>query len=161
MNAAHAHLVLNHFPLIGVVFAVGIGAVGLMLSRPTVVRTAFWLIVVSGVFALPTYLSGNAAEDTVEEIVAEESLIDAHEDAGKLAALATGVLGAIALVGLVWFRRRDINRGFASIVLLIALFVGGVLAYAGNLGGKIMHPEIRSEDSVVPVNPHSDELDDD
>lgn len=161
MNPAYAHLVLNHFPLIGVIFALALGTIALIRSQSAVLRTSFWLLLVSGVVALPTYVSGNSAEDIVEDYGANHDYLEAHEDAGKLAAIFAGILGGLALVGLVWFRRRDIGRPYAVLVLVAALFTGGYLAYTANLGGKIMHPEIRSETPATPAGTSYDDRDHD
>ncbi len=160
MNTAHAHLVLNHFPLIGIIFAVGIGAYAVLRSKQPILRVAFWLLIVSGVMALPTFLTGESAEDVVEAFNADHDFLEAHEDAGKLAAILTGILGGLALIGLVVYRRRDLGRPYALLVLAAAVVAGGFLVNAANIGGKIMHPEIRSSTALTPGN-YSSEDDDD
>lgn len=152
MDPAHAHLVLNHFPLIGIIFALGIGGYALFRKKQPVLRVAFWLLVVSGAMALPTFLSGESAEDVVEAYNADDRFMEAHEDAGKLAAILTGVLGGLALIGLVVYWKRDIGRPYAMLVLVAAVVAAGFLANAANIGGKIMHPEIRSGTALAPGN---------
>ncbi|MDX1438825.1 MAG: hypothetical protein R3284_02875 [Rubricoccaceae bacterium] len=157
MNGAHLHLLLNHFPIIGVIFACGIGGFALMISNQAVLRVALWLIVLSGALALPTYLTGEPAEEIVEEFGANHDFLEAHEDMGKLAAIGTGMVGALALFGLIWFRKKEISRLFSVLVLAAAVFVGGLLVYTGNLGGKIMHPELSSGQPVGSVEQYDDD----
>ena len=157
MNAAHAHLILNHFPVIGVIFAIGISVYVLFRQEQAVFRVALFLLVVSGALSLPVYLTGESSEELVEEVGAGEQYIEVHEEAAKVAAISTGALGILALVSLWWFRQREIGRMFVLATLVLGMVVGGLLTYTGYAGGKIMHTEIHSGSPSGPGASYSDD----
>ncbi|GAB5550111.1 MAG: hypothetical protein SangKO_098710 [Sandaracinaceae bacterium] len=149
MSAAHLHLILNHAPLFGILFG-SLGLVWAFARRDDPIgRGALALLVLAGALALPVYLTGEEAEDLVEgQVGVSEAALDAHEDAALGAAIATGVLGGIALVLLVGFRTRALPRALTGSVLVLAVAAGGWIGYVANLGGKINHPEIRDSRAV-------------
>jgi hypothetical protein len=72
-------------------------------------------------------------------------LIEAHQDAALLAYLFMEITGAVAWFGLWQYRRNSrIGRGTLAVVLLLSMATTGLMANAGNLGGRIRHPEILS-----------------
>ncbi|MBD3403487.1 hypothetical protein GF420_11370 [candidate division GN15 bacterium] len=152
MNAAHAHLILNHLPVIGLLFGIGFLLVGLLRKHDTLIRSAFTIFIIVSIATIPVFLSGEAAEDVVENLPGvEEAYIHAHEEAGETALIAMIVLGLISIAGLWVFRFMNrIRMTAAGLVLVLSLVVAGWMAYTANLGGEIRHPEIR-EDFIEPV----------
>lgn len=154
MNAAHIHLLLNHFPLVGFVFSFLILALGLYLSDESYIRAGLLVILIAGFLAVPTYLTGEPAEEVIEKLPAfSEKIVETHEEAAELAILFIS-LTTLAAGGALWM---SIKRKVASKVVLkfvLALnFVSLVLiGQTNNLGGKISHTEIRSEVSQLPTN---------
>ena len=146
MNAAHLHLVLNHIPVLGTVFGLGLLAFGLLRRSEDVERVALGLLVVTALFAVPAYLTGEPAEDAVESRPGvARGLIEQHEAAAGAAFVGMLVLGGLALVGGIGFRgRRPIPAWFGGCVLLGALIVSGMMAWTAKLGGQVSHPEIRA-----------------
>ena len=144
MNAAHLHLVLNHAPLFGVLFgALGL-AVALLRRSDDMARLSLGLLLIGGLLAVPAKLTGEEAEEIVEEIGGiSHDVIHEHEEAGETATIAAGLLGLVALGGLLGFRQRAVPRGFLAAVLLGSLAVGGWVGYTNYLGGQIRHTEIR------------------
>lgn len=149
MTAAHLHLVLNHAPLFGVVFA-SLGLVWSLVGKNDgVARASLGLLVLAGILVVPVYLTGEEAEDVVEgRVGVSEASIEAHEEAALGAAIATGVVGLLGLVLLVGFRNREIPRAATEFALVLALAAAGWIGYVANLGGQINHPEIRDEAMV-------------
>lgn len=145
MSAAHLHLVLNHAPLFGLVFASLGLAWALSRRNDGVARASLGLLVLAGILVLPVYLSGDNAEDLVEgQPGVSEAAIEAHEERALGAAVATGVVGAVALLVLLGFRTRAaLPRSATALVLVLALVAGGWMGYVASLGGQINHPEIR------------------
>lgn len=144
MSAAHLHLALNHAPLFGLVFAVLGLAWALVRKDDGVARASLGLLVLAGLLVLPVYLSGEEAEDLVEgQVGVSHDAIEAHEDAALGAAVAVGVVGAVALIILISFRGRALPRAVTALTLVLALAVAGWVGYVANLGGQINHPEIR------------------
>lgn len=146
MNSAHIHLLLNHIPAIGL----GIGFVLLIIAAarrsPELVKICFGLFVVMALVAIPTYLTGEGAEEVVRNLPGvSEAVIEEHEEAALPALVAIEVLGAVALIGLVLSRRSDtIPKWPVAVSLILALVVGAMMIRTSNLGGQVRHTEIRS-----------------
>jgi hypothetical protein len=145
MTAPQFHLMLNHIPVIGTLFVVVALAAGVMFRSAPLQR--FGLVVLVGValVAVPVFLSGEPTEERVERLAGvSSSSIEAHEGAARIATIALGFLGLLALAGLIRGRARATVRGFASVVLVLTLGLSGLLAWTAHLGGRIRHPEIRA-----------------
>jgi uncharacterized membrane protein len=144
MNWAHLHLMLNHLPVVGSLFAVGLVLYAVLRKSPELQKAGLGLLVVVALTALPAFLTGEPAEHAVEELpgVSEEA-IEHHEEAASLALAAALVTGAVAAVGLALSRREGVPS--RRLVLVCAVLALGTLALMGrtaNLGGRIRHPEI-------------------
>lgn len=145
-TGAHLHLVLNHWPII-------VPMLGLLLlafawlrhSEPTG-RTGLAFLIGGALAALPVYLTGEDAEEAVERAPGvTEALIERHEDAGLIAAVALGVLGVFALWALWRYRRPGaLPRWVLTTALSGALVGSGLMAWVGLLGGQIRHTEVRT-----------------
>lgn len=145
MDAAHLHLVLNHVPVLGTIFGLLLLLFGLMRREVVLVKTSLVVFVVSGVAAGAAYLTGEPAEEFVEHLAGvSAAAVESHENAGFYALISAGVLGLFALGGLFFFNKR-LPRPFAVTVVILALAVGGMMAWTANLGGQIRHSEIRSD----------------
>lgn len=146
MSPAHLHLILNHFPLIGFVFSILVLAVGLWRANQDFLRAGFLIIVVSGLFAIPTFLTGEPAEDMLEKSPGfSKELVEEHEKAADFALTFVEITAVAALASLV----LSIKKGRAPKALVIAttvlnIFTLTVIARTNYLGGQISHPEIRS-----------------
>jgi uncharacterized membrane protein len=146
MSAAHVHLVLNHVPALGVVFAGVLLAIGLLRRQSGLQRLAFAFLAAFAVLAIPVYLTGESAEHLAERLPGvNEAAIDRHEGAAKATIVAVEILGGLALVGLVVARRVSaVARTFAAGMLAATLATAGLFGWTGYLGGEIRHPEIRA-----------------
>lgn len=160
MSGPHIHLLLNHIPVIGVLIGLVIFTLGVWRKNDSWTRLALGLFAAVALVAIATMLTGEGAEEAVENLPGvSESLMETHEDAAKLAAIGAYVLGAISLVALLWVRRRPLPRALTVTVLPIVLLVSGLMAYTANLGGQIRHTEIRA--GAVDVSADADDGDDD
>ena len=159
MNLAHLHLLLNHFPTIGFGIGLGLFLVSLFGRNLELKRASLVILFLIAVIAIPTYLTGAAAQDTICERVngglkcpADVSLamIQKHEDWALLAFSIMEITGFVAWIGL-WQMRRTSKLGVlnATAVLLLAVIAVGVMSVAANLGGDIRHPEILSPDEIA------------
>lgn len=143
MDATHLHLVISHAPLFGVIFGSLLLVYALARRSDEAARLGLGLVFIAGLLAVPTFLSGEEAEDRVENIAGISKVqIEAHEDAGKLAGYGVATLGFLALGGLVAFRRRPIPRPAVLGALVLALTAATGVGYTANLGGQIRHTEI-------------------
>jgi uncharacterized membrane protein len=145
MNGAHLHLVLNHVPVLGTIFGLALLGWGLFRRSDVLQRAALITCVVVALGAVPAYLTGEPAEDIIENIAPTvENAIEAHEEAALVSFIAVGVLGALALAALLLARTRfnptlAVYSAFATAVVTAAL-----MAWTANLGGRIRHPELAS-----------------
>ena len=152
MYLAHLHLLLNHWPIIGTVIGLGLFFVSLVVHSDDLKQASLALFSLIALLAIPTYLSGNAAEEEIKKIPGvSTAFIQAHQGAALLAFVFMEITGAVALLGLWRFSRtvKDpwISRPAGwnlSAVLLSSIATVGLMAITGNTGGEIRHPEILS-----------------
>jgi len=146
VNPAHLHLILNHFPPIGVPIGLVILLVGLMRHNETLVRTALVLFVALAAITVPVHMTGEPAEEIVEGLAGVSGqAIEAHEDAAFIGLLTTAALGAGSLIALLAMRqRRPVARALGYGIVALAVVSAGTLTWVANLGGEIRHSEIRS-----------------
>lgn len=150
MTSAHWHLVLNHIPLLGLLFGSGLLAYGLFRAEDAVQRASLGLLAVAGLAIIAVYLTGEPAEEIVEGMAAvSHDAIEAHEELGWYA-LVAGVITGIASLGALLYgtARRRLAQWTVVLTLLLALASAGLIGYTANLGGKISHPELRSDPPV-------------
>ncbi|MEW6144029.1 MAG: hypothetical protein AB1598_03315 [Thermodesulfobacteriota bacterium] len=151
MNAAHWHLILNHIPLIGIGFVILLFIIALLRKSSELKNVALVFTVIVALWAVPAYLTGEPAEEIVEDMPGiSEDLIHEHEEMAEKAFIFIEAVGGIALIGLVGGRfNRKLGDTLAVITLLGLLAGGGLIAYTANLGGKIHHQEIRGDTQAV------------
>lgn len=152
MNGAHLHLILNHFPVMGLAIATAILAAASIRHSEELARVGVILLVVIAIVSIPVYLTGEPAEEILHDMAGvSDDLIHSHEDAGKIAFFLLEFLGVAALAGLVAFRARDsMPRWFPPIMLVMSLIAVSWVGWTSHLGGLINHPETR-RDFVLPV----------
>ena len=143
MNAAHLHLITNHFPVVGTFFSFLVLLIGWMGKKSAVQKTALILFVVVGLFSLPVYLSGNGAEDIVEKLPGVSGqAIEAHEESAVVTLIAVEFLAVASLLGFARYGRREtLPGGFVLTVVALTIIAGILTANTSNLGGKIRHPQ--------------------
>jgi hypothetical protein len=153
MNAAHLHLLLNHIPVVGTGLVLALITVAIVRRSDELLRICLGVLVALAVLTVPVYLTGEPAEEIVEhQPGVSESALEAHEEAGELAAIAMWVVGVTALVGLTIVRHAlQVPPWFGVASLLACLLVAVLLGRAAFLGGKIQHAEIRSSDATRPL----------
>jgi uncharacterized membrane protein len=146
MDQTHLHLVITHLPIVGSFLGALVLTYGLRTSSIHTQTAAYFLLVISSIGAIISYLTGEAAEETVENIAGiSESLVERHEEFALIALVALIVLGLASLVGLILsVRKSSAIRTVAWITLIIAIVSFGLLAWTGYLGGQIRHSEVHS-----------------
>lgn len=148
MNAAHLHLVLNHFPIIGTAIAIFVLIIGIMKKSDDVKKVSVLILILTALVTIPVYLSGENAEAKIEgnyEDV-DESFIDSHEDFALYSFIAMDIVGAMGLIAMFLYKKpKPLPDSFAYLMLVLLFIVNVMMAYTANLGGKIHHPEIRED----------------
>lgn len=143
MSFVHLHLVLNHVPMIGLVFVVLILGVALWQNKSETAKLGLAFTVGIAAVAALVFLTGEPAEEAVEGIAGvTERAIHAHEEAAEGALIATLLAGVVSLFMLGVFRRRALPRRMMQAALAVTLVAGGVMGWTANLGGQIRHTEI-------------------
>ncbi|MDP2479504.1 MAG: hypothetical protein Q8W51_07325 [Candidatus Palauibacterales bacterium] len=143
-NAAHLHIMLNHFPIVGVFAGTGLLTLWLLWRKEGIAVAGLWTLVGSGLSAVPVYILGNEAEDVVENMPGiTHAAIERHQEAALWVLIGLLVL-AVLSAWILWRRRAGrVPRGPILAVWVLALVASGITAWAAELGGEIHHPEIR------------------
>jgi uncharacterized membrane protein len=155
MNLAHVHLLLNHFPTIGFGIALALYIAALIGKKDDLQRASLVIFFLVAAVAIPTYMSGNAAEELIKgkEGVADP-LIRAHEDAALQGFVIMEITGFLAWLSLWQYRLlRRAPRWTAPVIFTLSLISFVLMARAANLGGEIRHPEILSPEAAAVVAP--------
>jgi len=153
MDLTHLHLLLNHVPTIGTLIGIGLLALGLAAKRDHVKEVGLLLLLGVALVTIPTYVTGNGAEEKICKMTAPGSpcvdptvirqLIEAHEGAAFPAMLMMQLVGAFSWLGLWQYRRsRHVPGWNTAVILILSLVTFAAIARAANLGGDIRHPEI-------------------
>lgn len=163
MDATHAHLLVNHAPIIGTFVMVVLLAWGLLRRSRDVIQAALLLAVLLGPVTWAAIETGEAAEEQQERAAwFSEQLVSEHEEQGEVALIGSLVLAGVAMVAL-WLGRA--GRVVPGWILGVAVFGGvaafGLLARTGLSGGVIRHEEVRpagARGSIPPADttsPHA------
>ena len=134
---------LNHLPVVGLLFVVVALAVGRWWRSDAILRLGLGMLVAVSLAAIPVFLSGEPSEESIKDLAGVSTrAIEAHEDAARVALIGLELLGLATLVALVRSRGRAVPRRFAGILLVAAVALSGLLAWTAHLGGGIRHPEL-------------------
>lgn len=143
MNSVHLHLMLNHFPVAGSFLCTILLFAGLYMKSAMLRNTALCGFILVALFTIPVFISGNEAEETVENIsgISEQS-IETHEEAGELGLWLVIGLGIISSLGFLMRKNEKLYPVFNTIIIVAAIGVNIFMYKVGNSGGAIRHPEI-------------------
>src|SRR5579862_9731111 len=102
INFTHLHLLLNHFPILGTIFAFMLLIYALIRKSDELLRTAYGAFIVTALLSIPAYMSGVGAAESLENAVPgiSNDVVKAHESAGMLALLFILLIGGVAVMGL-------------------------------------------------------------
>lgn len=165
MNLAHLHLMLNHIPLVGIGFVMLLLIIALIMKNSVLINISLIFVVIVALWAIPAYLTGEPAEEIVEDMPGvSERMIDEHEEFAEVAFIFIEAVGVLALLTII-VRRYSLKTGkILTLITLLGIIIGGgLIAWTANLGGKINHPEIRSDSAFLssPVGESREGRDDD
>ena len=155
----HVHIILNHAPTVGFVFAMAFFVIALVANNDVMKQGSLVLFVICGVLGIPTYVTGTASmwaltQPPIPEI--SKAVINAHRDMALWTLFGLGVTGATS-----WFelwRYRYFGRFSKlslTLVLLFAVVTLGIMTETGHRGGQINHPEIRVATEILPTDPQA------
>lgn len=158
MNDAHLHMVVNHFPIIGTIFGIGILITGIFLKNNSIKNIAYILFIVAAIFGAFSMGTGEGAEEMVEDFPnIGKAIIHEHEELAEKFALVLYVTGVFALISLIAsVKKFRLSKIFSFITLALALISGIMSINVGTSGGEIRHTEIRENNAVsAPGNENS------
>jgi uncharacterized membrane protein len=154
---SHVHVILNHLPTVGFVFALVFYIAALVMNNVVMKRSSLVLFVICAILGVPTFVTGNASmwaltDPPVAGI--SKAVINAHRDFALYSLFALAFTGVTSWIALWRFRHlgRFSNRSL-TVILIFAIITLGVLAETGHRGGQINHPEIRVATDVLPTDP--------
>ena len=156
INLAHVHLLLNHLPTIGFGVGLVIYIIAYFGKHDLLKKACLILFFLVAVMAIPTFVSGNAAERVVcpgGECPPDVSMdtIRAHEDAALIAFVVMEITGFFAWLALWQLRRAPQLASWNwNLILILAVATFGLMALAAAEGGEIRHPEIRAASKTAP-----------
>ncbi|UOK41756.1 MULTISPECIES: hypothetical protein [Flavobacterium] len=145
MNDAHLHMLVNHFPIIGTIFGLGILIAGLIYKNDAVKNTAYILFVVAAIFGFASMNTGEGAEELAEKLPSvTHEIIHEHEEIAEKLALVLYALGAVSLLGLFLNIKKHAKANMITYFAIVIAAGGVFLAQkTGTTGGEIRHTEIR------------------
>lgn len=150
-NPAHWHLLVNHFPITGGIIAFLVLLYGILRRNVSVIKPGYILFVLIAISSVIATQTGENAEGYLKSLKAvDATILETHVQAADIANYAMIATGIAALVALLIKRLRTaiymrwITLGLSVVALLL-------MARAGNLGGEIMHKEIRSD--AINISP--------
>ena len=152
----HVHLILNHVPTTGFVFALIFYVIALVANNDAMKRGSLILFVICSIVGVPTYVTGTAAmwaltQPPIPEI--SKAVINAHRDMALWTLFGLGFTGAAAWIELWRYRHFGrFSRLSNALVLLFAVVTLGIMTETGHRGGQINHPEIRLASEILPTD---------
>lgn len=164
MNGAHFHLLVNHIPIIGVIFGMLILLVGFILKNGIVKQTGLGTLIFAALSSSIALFTGDPAGEAVENLPGvTEALIEHHEDIAYSSLwilVPMGILAALAFYSN-WKKEKSGNV-LSMITLFLSVLAIAMMSWVGLTGGEIRHTEIRGQAAgVMPASPSKQESGDD
>lgn len=161
MNQTHIHLLITHLPIIGSILGALVLLHGIGVKSNQTIIAAYYIFVLSSIGAIIAYLTGEGAEEAVENIQGVvETTIEIHGEFAIFALISLIILGVASIVGLfLTWKNSALTRTTAFIILFLSLISFGLAARTGYLGGQIRHTEIGN--GVIVPSENSEKEDND
>jgi len=144
MDGLQLHLLTNHLPIIGTMAALLVVVLGMIRKNDGAITTGLIIYVVMAVAVVPAYLSGEEAEERVENIAGiNESVIHEHEEMAEFSLWLTSLSGLLAL-GALFTRSKQSSLApkFTLAFVVLAVIAFTQAARTGHEGGKIRRPDL-------------------
>lgn len=145
MNAAHQHLVINHFPIIALILGVLVMLIGILAKSSVTRRVGLLLFLIAGITSMVTMSTGEGAEEIVEHLPgADHHLIHEHEEhAESLMPFMWGIVGLSLIALFMEWKKKSMAMIASVTVLLVGMIATYFAREVGTSGGEISHPEVR------------------
>jgi hypothetical protein len=144
ISGVHLHLLVNHAPLFGALFALALAAASFIWAPDVLRRTALVVLVGAAIASFVADQTGEPAEDAIRGFPGvKRAAIHEHEEFGEKSWIASGIIGVLALGALIRWRRAPIPQSVGASALVGAAVVSGMMAWTALLGGRVRHTEVR------------------
>lgn len=153
MDQTHIHLLVTHLPVFGSVLGALVLAHGIISGSETTRLAAYNIFIICALAASVAYITGEAAEETVEHLPGViEHNIEEHEEAALYALVSMILLGVASIAGhILRSKKSALSSSFARIILVFSLLSFVISARTGYLGGQIRHTEISNKNATLRV----------
>ena len=100
MNQTHIHLLITHLPIFGSLLGSLVLGYAMWKKSDTTIYVAYYMLIISALSAGIAYITGEGAEETVENIQGvSENVIEQHSDFAAYALIGLIVVGILSLLG--------------------------------------------------------------
>jgi uncharacterized membrane protein len=152
----HVHMILNHAPTAGFVFALTFLVVGIVIDNDLLKQGSLILLTICAVLGIPTYVTGTASMLALTQPPNPEiskAVINAHRDFALWTLVGLAFTGGASWLEL-WRSRYSghFSGPSLAVVLVFAVVTLGIMAETGHRGGLINHPEIRTAADMLPID---------
>lgn len=163
MNQTHIHLLITHLPIFGSLLGTLVLGFGMWKKSSTTKIAAHYLLIISAIGAGIAYITGEAAEETVENIQGvSENVIEQHADFAMYALIALIVVGIASLLTIyLAYIKNTFSKSTTTLTLFLAVISFVLVARTGYLGGQIRHTEITSNTTQNASEQGGEQDDDD
>ena len=160
MNQTHIHLLITHLPIFGSILGGFVLAHGLWTKTNQTKIAAYYLLIISSIGAGIAYITGEGAEESVENLQGVvEATIKQHEEFALFALISLIIHGLASILGLfISLRKSPLARTTAFLILIISIVSFGLVARTGYLGGQIRHTEL-TNGTTLPAEDSEKETD--
>ncbi len=149
MNQAHFHLLVNHVPILFPIAGLMVLLTGFFFKSAILKRMSYALFTIGALFALTSMLSGEGAEEIVEELKGvSHDIIHEHEEQAESFAIISYMLAILSIIALIadWKKHRFAQL-FSYAVLVCSFAAIYMGSRTGTTGGEIRHTEIRNSNA--------------
>jgi uncharacterized membrane protein len=147
MNWAYLHLMINHFPIIGVIIGTMLLVAGMVYKNNGVILSGLGTVVFAALSAILAYLTGDPAEHAVKGLSeVHQSLVSLHENIATVAMyllVPAGLMAAVTFYSIV--KKVKTVHFLIVITLILSIISSAAMVYTGRTGGHIRHSEFRND----------------
>jgi uncharacterized membrane protein len=133
-TATHLHAMIVHFPVALVLVAFVSELIGNILKKQFYLQASFYVLVLAGLGAIASYVTGNAAGDGMDGGSLQMAL-ESHEESATFTLWLTIAAAGAKIV--LYFVKKEMR--WLKILAFILLFAAaGSVARTGYLGGQLV-----------------------
>ena len=139
----YAHLLINHFPVVLSVCALGAAILALLFKRRGLWQAVMGALTIAGAFIYPVHFTGDQAGHALHDPwYIRQGAMDAHDTAASIAMIVILIAGAFGAYS--WWRsikhpEEPIPGWMRGGLLIGSLAAVVTVTYTAYLGGKIIH----------------------